>query len=79
MLTIVSPKMANKLVSVGIARTRPRKIPALTGYGYGYVKFSTFSIRYGDEYENVHIPAIISVPVISPSSFKFLKYSQLIK
>jgi len=48
-------------------------IPALTGYRYG--EFPTFSIGYGDGYGDVHIPAIISVPAISPSSFKLLKYS----
>jgi len=53
--------------------------PALTGYGYGYRESPTFLIRYGDGYEDVYIPAIIHVPVISLSSFKLLKYSQLIK
>ena len=46
--------MANKLVPVGIVRTRPRfdgrGIPALTGYGYGYGESPTFSIGYGDGY-----------------------------
>jgi len=47
--------------------------------GYGYEKSPTFSIGYGDEYVDVHIPAIILVPVISPSPFKLLKYSRLIR
>jgi len=57
----------------------------LTGYGYGYGyeygygESPTSSIGYGDGYGNVHIPAIILVPAISPSSFKLLKYSQLNK
>jgi len=45
----------------------------LTGYGYGYGESPIFSIGYGygdgDEY----------IPAIFPSSFKLLKYSQLIK
>jgi len=45
----------------------------LTGYGYGYGESPIFSIGYGvgdgDEY----------IPAISLSSFKLLKYSQLIK
>jgi len=40
---------------------------------------SIFSIGYEDDYGDVHIPAIIPVPAISPSLFKLLKYSQLIK
>jgi len=43
----------------------------LIGYGYGYGESPTFSIGYADGYGDVHIPA--------PSSFKLLKYSQLIK
>jgi len=54
-------------------------IPALMGYGYGYEESLILSIGYGDGDADVHIPAIIFVPVISPSSFKLLKYSQLIK
>jgi len=54
-------------------------IPTLTVYGFRYGESATFSIGYGDEYEDVHIPTIILVPAISPSSFKLLKYSQLIK
>jgi len=49
----------------------------LTGYGYGYEESPIFSIGYGDGDE--YIPTIIPVPAISPSSFKLLKYSQLIK
>jgi len=51
----------------------------LTGYGYGYGEFPIFSIGYGDEDGDEYIPAIIPVPTITPSSFKLLKYSQLIK
>jgi len=51
----------------------------LTGYGYGYGESPIFSIGYGDGDEDVHIPTIILVPAISPSSFKLLKYLQLIK
>jgi len=50
-------------------------ISALTGYGYGYEESPIFGYGDGDEY----IPAIIPVPAIFPSSFKLLKYSQLIK
>jgi len=46
---------------------------------YEYGESPTFSIGYGDGYGDVHIPAIIYVSAISPSSFKSLKYSQLIK
>ena len=56
-----------------------RENPALTGYGYWYGKSPTFSIGYEDGYGDVHIITIIPVPAISPSSFKLLKYSQLIK
>jgi len=57
----------------------------LTGYEYG--ESPVFLIGYGDgdgdgdgdEDGDVHIPAIIHVLVISTSSFKLLKYSQLIK
>jgi len=56
------------------------------GYGYEYGESPTFSIGYGDEYGDVYIrpvpvpiPAIILVPAISPSPFKLLKYSQIIK
>jgi len=53
----------------------------LTGYGYGYGESPIFSIGYGygDGDGDEYIPAIILVPTISPSSFKLLKYSQLIK
>jgi len=55
----------------------------LTGYGYGYGESPIFSIGYGDGDGDgdgdEYIPAIILVPVIFPSSFKLLKYSQLIK
>jgi len=51
----------------------------LTGYGYGYGKSPIFSIEYGDEDGDEYIPAIIPIPTISPSWFKLLKYSQLIK
>jgi len=30
--------------------------PALTGYGYAYGKFMTFSFEYEDDYGDVHIP-----------------------
>jgi len=47
----------------------------------GMGNFPIFSIGYedGDEEEDEYIPAIILVLAISPSSFKLLKYSQLIK
>jgi len=51
----------------------------LTGYEYGYGESPIFSIGYGDGDGDEYIPAIILVPAISPSSFKLLKYSQLIK
>jgi len=49
--------MTNKLVPVLTG------IPALTGYGYGYGESPTFSIGYGDGYGDVHIPAILPVPI----------------
>jgi len=64
--------MANKLVPVGIARTRPcfdGKFPHWLGMGMVMGESLTFSIGYGDGYGDVHIPAIILVPAISPSSF----------
>jgi len=53
----------------------------LTGYGYGYGESPIFLIGYGDGDGDgdEYIPVIIRVPAISPSSFKLLKYSQLIK
>jgi len=65
-------EMTNKPTPVGIVRICLRfdGNPALTGYEYGY--------GY-EEYGDVHIPAIIPVPTISPFSFKLLKSSQLIK
>jgi len=54
-------------------------IPALTGYGYGYGESPIFLIGYGDGDGDEYIPAIIPVPAIFLSSFKLLKYSQLIK
>jgi len=51
----------------------------LTGYGYGYGESPSFSIGYGDGDGDEYIPAIIPVPAISSSSFKLLKYLQLIK
>jgi len=47
----------------------------LTGYGYGESPIFSIGDGDGDEY----IPAIIPIPVISSSSFKLLKYLQLIK
>jgi len=35
------------------------------GYGYKYRKCPTFSIGYEDGYEDVHIPVIILVPVLT--------------
>ena len=58
-----------------------KPVPVLTGnpridWVWVWVwRIPTFSVGYGD----VHIPAIILVPAISPFSFKLLKYSQLIK
>jgi len=46
----------------------------LTGYGYGYGESPIFSIGDGDGDGDEYIPAIIPVPIISPSSFKSLKY-----
>ena len=43
----------------------------MTEYEYG--EFPTFSIGYGDGYEDVYIFAIILVPAISPFPFKLLK------
>jgi len=56
--------MANKFVSVGIVRTRPR----FDGHGNVHIRLVP-----------VPIHAIIHVPAISLSPFKLLKYSQLIK
>ena len=72
--------MTNKLVPVGIARTRPRfdgnlRIDWVWVWVWGIPDFFDWVWGYGDEY----IPAIIPVPAISPSSFKLLKYSQIIK
>jgi len=47
------------------------RISTLTGYEYR--ESLTFSIGYGDEYEDVHIPDIIPIPTISLSPFKLLK------
>ena len=42
-------------------------------YGYGYRESLTFSIGYGNGYGDVHIPAMILVPVISLFPFKLLR------
>jgi len=75
-------EMANKLVPVDIARIRPRfdgKSPHWLGMGMGMGNPRLFTTGYEDSYGDIHILAIILVPAISLSSFKLLKYSQLIK
>jgi len=53
----------------------------LTRYGYGYGESPIFSIGHGDGDGDgdEYIPAIIPVSAIFSSSFKLLKYLQLIK
>jgi len=55
-------EMANKSVFVSIVRICSvlMEIPALNGYE----ESRTFSIGYGDEYVDVHIPDIIPVSAI---------------
>ena len=54
-------QMANKPAPWVLPKPIPvlTGIPALTGFGYEYVEFPTFSIGYRD----IHIHAIIPVPV----------------